>query len=115
MSDTASIRHHGATPPPPVDPNVRIPDSVKRAAALAESFYNKAPAADAPPPPALMLTPPAPPLMLRLRPPLMLRLRPLRMLHPLRLLMLRLRPPLLLLLRLTTIYLRINGSIAIGL
>jgi len=67
MSDTDAIRHRGGTPQAPTDPNVHVPESVKRAAALAESYYSKAPAAAPAAPPAAESTilapdaPPAPP------------------------------------------------------
>ena len=46
----------------PVDTNVQIPESVRRAAALAESFYQKAPAPTPEPPvPPVAATPPVAP------------------------------------------------------
>jgi len=57
MSNVDVTRDSPPIPPGSVDPDVKVPDSVKRAAALAESFYSKTPPkpADAPEP-----APPAP-------------------------------------------------------
>src|ERR1035437_360530 len=43
MSNTEVTRDHPPLPLAPVDTSVKIPDSVKKAAALAESYYSKAP------------------------------------------------------------------------
>ena len=57
MSNTDVTRDHPAMPLAPIDQSVKVPDAVKRAAALAESFYSKTPA---PQPGTTEPAPPAP-------------------------------------------------------